>query len=115
MITKNYLEPWIKKQLDEITKESNEPFNPNYESVLNYIAEHYSADETDGLMRMAFLYGKIVGDNVASDRIKWNAMAVHHNTITYIEMHNGDLPKDYNDLKEFSYNLAEYVADKSEK
>ena len=30
-------------------------------------------------------------------------------------MHNGDLPKDYNDLKEFSYNLAEYVADKSEK
>lgn len=72
MITKNYLEPWIKKQLDEITKESNEPFNPNYESVLNYIAEHYSADETDRLMHIAFLYGKIVGDNVASDRIKWN-------------------------------------------
>ena len=90
-------------------KETSSTTNPNYITVLKRIPEYFKTNNLFVLMVLAFNYGEMKGRECERDMIKWNALATFHNMKSYAQVHNGQLPKTLNDLKDWEEEVKKGV------
>lgn len=68
-------------------------------ALIHYIQGNYDDDVVAG--SLIYNYGHMKGIQSEREQNKWNASACFHNMKKYIKEHNGDMPKDYDELKKW--------------
>lgn len=83
--------------------------NLNYIRVIRSIPKYFKTNDIYMCMMLAFNFGNARGRECERDMIKWNALATFHNMKSYAQVHNGQLPKTLNDLKDWEEEVKKGV------
>ena len=75
--------------------------NLNYLRVLKRIPTYFETDDLFLCMSLAFNFGELKGRECERDMIQCNALATFYNMKSYASLHNGKLPKTFDDLKKW--------------
>lgn len=75
--------------------------NLNYLRVLKRIPTYFETDDLFMCMSLAFNFGELKGRECERDMIQCNALATFYNMKSYASLHNGKLPKTFDDLKKW--------------
>lgn len=91
---------YVNEQLELLGK-TTIPDNSNYLKVIRAIPQYFKSNDLFMCMITAFNFGEMKGRECERDFIKWNALATFYNLKAYANLHNGKLPKTFNDLKQW--------------
>lgn len=75
--------------------------NLNYLRVLKRIPTYFETDDLFMCMSLAFNFGELKGRECERDMIQCNVLATFYNMKSYASLHNGKLPKTFDDLKKW--------------
>ena len=83
--------------------------NRNFQRVIRAIPENFGSNNIFTCMMLAFNFGEMKGRESERSKIKWNATATFQNMKSYAQVHNGQLPKTLNDLKDWEEEVKKGV------